>query len=303
LVADKHYVPSKFFITLDSSTNKSSTTQYTNIGDRIDKVDGMGSYIGHYNKTPSQDINNRLIPKHLKTKFTKYARIYEFRSKLRKKETLYRTLNTLKRVSTKLELSDSTKKRAAYIYRKSLSQLNKDELPSHFVIMTACLLIAIRERNEPKTLQELIKIVKADGHIILSGKLMKCVEHLKKLKGVKLITRKSKEYIPRLISTVVGHPKVIEKLKKRGWDLEDYRQQLRRTAFQLLDKPTKKQTGKHPYVFAVAVIYASDIKLASDHKKPHILTHKSLANICNVAEYSVRHHYKTAFKSLLKNLS
>jgi transcription initiation factor TFIIIB Brf1 subunit/transcription initiation factor TFIIB len=300
LVADTQYVPQDYIISVNTDKNELAK-QYVSPGERVDIIDGMGSYIGNFKGTKSRDYQGNLLPKDKELYFRKLNRIYNFRARIRHKESQYRVLKSLNHATTLLQLSDKTKQRAAYIYRKSLKHPNHKEVSTHPVLMTVALFLAIRERKEPVTLQEVITAFKQLGHRVPLNKVMRVLELLKKCPGIELMRRKSEDYIPRLVSKIVRHPEVISRIRRRLWKLSEYQVLLMRAANKLLEKITLEQRGgRHPYIFAASVLYAADLLIAKQLDRRSALTQKLLAKIVNVAEYSIRDHYCTLLKQYIK---
>ena len=300
LVADTQYVPQDYIISVHTEKNELAK-QYVSPGERVDIIDGMGSYIGNFKETKSRDHQGNLLPKEKELYFRKLNRIYNFRARIRHKESQYRVLKSLNHATNLLKLSDKTKQRAAYIYRKSLKRIDYKEISTHPVLMTVALFLAIRERREPVTLQEVVAAFRQLGHRIPLNKVMRSIEILKKSPGIELIRRKSEDYIPRLVSKIVRDPDVSVRLKRRFWTLSEYQSLLLNTSNTLLENISPEQRGgRHPYIFAASVLYGADLLIAKTSGRRPVLTQKLLAKIVNVAEYSIRDHYCTLLKPYIK---
>lgn len=300
LVSDTQYVPQDYIISLRKD-KKELAKQYVSPGERVDIIDGLGSYIGNNRDAGNRDHQGKLLSKEKELYFRRLNRIYNFRARIRHRESQYRVLKSLNRVITLLQLSDKTKQRAAYIYRKSLKQFDHKEISTHPVLMTVALFLAIRERREPVTLQEVVTAFRQLGHRIPLNKVMRITEILKKSPGIELIRRKSEDYIPRLVSKIIRHPDVSLRLQRKFWTLPDYRSLLMKTVKTLLEKISPEQRGgRHPYIFAASVLYGADLLIAKTTSRRPVLTQKLLAKIVNVAEYSIRDHYCTLLKPFVK---
>ncbi|MFX1465811.1 MAG: hypothetical protein ACFFA5_05005 [Promethearchaeota archaeon] len=300
LVADTQYVPQDYIISIFTD-KKEMAKQYVSPGERMDIVDGMGSYIGNHNEKNSRDHKGNHLSKEKDLYFRKLNRIYNFRARIRHKESQYRVLKSLNRAVSLLHLSDKIKQRAAYVYRTSLKHVSQNEILTHPVLMVASLFIAIREHRAPITLQEVIKAFGQLGHRIPPKKVIRGIELLKKSPGIELVQRKSEDYIPRLVSKVLKHPEVINRIKRRFWTLFEYQSHILKAAHILLQEITTEQRGgRHPYIFATSILYGADILIAKQFERRSVLTQKLLAKIANVAEYSIRDHYCTLLKKYVK---
>ncbi|MFX1465049.1 MAG: hypothetical protein ACFFA5_01065 [Promethearchaeota archaeon] len=300
LVTDTQYVPQDYIISVRTDRNELSK-QYVSPGHRIDIIDGIGSFIGNFKEKNTRDHQGNLLSKEKELYFRKLNRIYNFRARIRHKESQYRVLKSLNRAVNLLQLSDKTKQRAAYIYRKSLKNDDHKEVSTHPVLVVAALFIAIREMRVPVTLQEVVTAFRQLGHRIPINKVMRIIEMLKKSPGIELKRRTSEDYIPRLVSKIVRHSEVALRIKRRLWSPSEYQTYLLKTAKMLLESITTEQRGgRHPYIFAASVLYGADLLIAKQSKRRSVLTQKLLAKIANVAEYSVRDHYCTLLKKYVK---
>jgi len=299
----KHYVDSSYLITIEGSSG-CDARQYVGLGSRSDVVGGLGSCIGRGKGGYETDYNKVPISKETATRMRHLDRIYNFRARIREKESEYRVLKSLNRTVALLQVSQETKKRAAYIYRKGVKILDKNEITTHPVCMTGALFISVREYDEPITLQEIARTFEELGHRVPVKSVLKVVENLKRLPGVKLKTRRSEAYIPRLVSKIVRHPEVVERLKKRRLSASGYQEQLKHHALALLERISREERGgRHPFVFAVSSVYAADLLLEEILGRKHLLTQKMLARITEVAQYSIRDHNTTLFKKCISELS
>ncbi|MFX0126434.1 MAG: hypothetical protein ACFFAE_22645, partial [Candidatus Hodarchaeota archaeon] len=78
-----------------------------------------------------------------------------------------------------------------------------------------------------------------------------------------------------------------------------------------LNFPKTNRGGRNPFILAASIIIASDILLARQVLFPHcylrsskrgILTQKHLANLLNIAEFTLREHYLLLAKPLLESM-
>jgi transcription initiation factor TFIIIB Brf1 subunit/transcription initiation factor TFIIB len=58
--------------------------------------------------------------------------------------------------------------------------------------------------------------------------------------------------------------------------------------------------GRSPYAFAVSTVYAAEKLLAKSERRKSVITQKLLAEITGVAEYTIREHFCTVLKKLVK---
>jgi len=274
-------------------------------GKRVHIVDGLGSYIGYHNDGYFHDGKGSILPSKEQYKFRKLKRKYNLRIKIGNHETDYRSLMSLNRVSGYLGISDGVKKRAAYLYKivttaESNKKINK--ISNHIVLIALCLMVSIRESasNAPIRLSEIVNIFKDLGHRVSGKSIVKLAQILPAELGVSLKIRKSEDYLQRITSSIVENLEVCERLKQLEIDKKEYENKLLQLSREILSETNlRARGGRNPYIFAVSVVYCADRIIGKIGTHRQILTQKALADICNVAEYSIRDHHRTVLKEKL----
>ena len=291
-------------------SEKSSTQipwdQELSPGKRVHIVDGLGSYIGYHNDGYFHDGKGTTLSSKNQFKFRKLKRRYNLRIKIGNHETDYRSLMSLNRVSAFLDISDNVKKRAAYLYKvvTSAESSNKiEKISNHIVLVALCLMVAIRESasNAPIRLSEIISIFKDLGHRVSGKSIVKLAQSLPVELGVSLKIRKSEDYLQRIVSSIIEDVRIFPRLKNIELTKIEYEQKLLHLSRDILAETNlKTRGGRNPYIFAVSVVYCADRIIGKIGGHRQILTQKSLASICDVAEYSIRDHHRTVLKDKLK---
>ncbi|MFX1537341.1 MAG: hypothetical protein ACFFDI_24295 [Promethearchaeota archaeon] len=275
-------------------------------GKRVHIIDGLGSYIGYHNDGFFQDGKGSSLSSENQYKFSKLKRQYNLRIKIGNHETDYRSLISLNRACAILGLSDNVKKRAAYLYRvvTSAERSNTiEKISNHIVLVALCLLVAIRESasNAPVRLSEMVKVFKDLGHRVSGKSIVKLAQILPAELGVSLKTRRSEEYLQRIVSSILERKKVLIRLESIGLDSREYENKLLQYSRELLrELNLRARGGRNPYIFAVSVVYCADRIIGKLGNHRQVLTQKTLAVICDVAEYSIRDHHRTVLKNKLK---
>ena len=275
-------------------------------GKRVHIVDGLGSYIGYHNDGFFHDGKGTLLSTKNQYKFRKLKRKYNLRIKISNYETDYRSLMSLNRVISFLSLSENIRKRAAYLYKIVTSSEKKkkiDKISNHIVLVALCLMVAIRESasNAPIRMNEIINIFKDLGHRVSGKAIVKLAQSLPSELDISLKVRKSEDYLHRIISNITQNPEVFERLKSYQLDKREYENKLAQFSREILNETNiRTRGGRNPYIFAVSVVYCADRMIGKIRNHRQILTQKSLANICDVAEYSIRDHHRTVLKEKLK---
>jgi hypothetical protein len=114
------------------------------------------------------------------------------------------------------------------------------------------------------------------------------------------VKRMSEDYLPRIISQTVNHPTIRLRLRRAGLSRQEYQSHLVRHSNQLLSRiDARDRGGRNPFIFAVAVVYSSDLLMAKSAKRRPILTQRLISRATSAAEYSVRDHYAKLLKGHL----
>lgn len=274
-------------------------------GKRVHIVDGLGSYIGYHNDGYFHDGKGSTLPSKEQYKFRKLKRKYNLRIKIGNHETDYRSLMSLNRVSGYLGISDGVKKRAAYLYKIVTSAENSkkiNKISNHIVLVALCLMVSIRESasNAPIRLSEIVNIFKDLGHRVSGKSIVKLAQMLPSELGISLKIRKSEDYLQRITSSIIENLDVCERLKQLEINKKKYENKLIQLSREILcETNLRARGGRNPYIFAVSVVYCADRIIGKIGAHRQILTQKALADICNVAEYSIRDHHRTVLKEKL----
>ncbi|NHJ46868.1 MAG: hypothetical protein FK733_03680 [Asgard group archaeon] len=271
-------------------------------GKRVHIVDGLGSYIGYHNDGFFHDVKGATLSSKDQYKYRKLKRKYNLRIKIGNHETDYRSLMSLNRVTSFLGLSDNVRKRAAYLYKVVTTAENSgktDKISNHIVLVALCLMVAVRESasNAPIRLSEIVGMFKDLGHRVSGKSIVKMAQTLPTELGISLRIRKSEDYLQRIVSSILENSDVKIRLKELNFTAIEYENKLLQFSREILSETNlKTRGGRNPYIFAVSVIYCADRIIGKIRNHRQVLTQKTLANICEVAEYSIRDHHRTVLK-------
>ncbi|MFW9923481.1 MAG: hypothetical protein ACFFDW_09390 [Candidatus Thorarchaeota archaeon] len=289
-----------------NSDNQISWDHEMSPGKRVHIVDGLGSYIGYHNDGFFQDGKGSSLSSKNQYKFRKLKRRYNLRIKIGNHETDYRSLMSLNRVASYLDVSDSVRKRAAYLYKivTNAERINKvEKISNHIVLVALCLMVAIRESasNAPIRLSEIISIFKDLGHRVSGKAIVKLAQSIPPELNISLKVRKSEDYLQRIVSAIIENYDIRERLTNVETEINDYEQKLLSLSREIFNETNlRTRGGRNPYIFAVSVVYCADRIIGKMNNRRQILTQKTLAEICDVAEYSIRDHHRTVLKDKFK---
>jgi transcription initiation factor TFIIB len=183
-----------------------------------------------------KDVNGVALSTDQRTRMKKMRRWDEISKGNRSyHRNLANAFSLLLRIKNKLSLSDPLTEKAAYYYRKTVDlKIIKGRSIKGFVV--ACLYIACREMNNPRSIEEISRAIDTDR--IFAGK---CYRFLIKRLKIKLPEIDARFNLSRIAS----NSGVSEKTLRRAADLMAV----------IKDNPISY--GKEPNALAVAVLYAA----------------------------------------------
>lgn len=302
LVLERQVVSSPYQMYKEEERASSHAKSYVALGQRAVMVGGMGSFIDYQASRFFHDRTGRPLTPRSQRLFRRLKFDYNLRLRIAKRETTYRALRSLSRVAELLSLPESIKDRAAYYYQKMDKNLENSDITSHLTLMAYGLMLAVREskENAPITLQEIADAFKKLGHRVTSRSIIRQALSVKKKLPLSPVKRRSEDYLQRIISQTVRHSTVRLRLRRVGLPVQKYQSMLLKHANHLFGKiSVKERGGRNPFIFAVAVVYSSDLLIAKLAKRRPILTQRLISKATNAAEYSVRDHYAKLLKKHL----
>jgi transcription initiation factor TFIIIB Brf1 subunit/transcription initiation factor TFIIB len=297
LVLDRLFISSKYQMNENEEFSSNENSRYVALGERMNMVDGLGSYIGFQNSSNFNDKYGRPLKGKKQILFKRLKYRYDLRARINDKETDYRILNILNRIVNMLNLTNNVRDQAAYYYRKITKNTEKDDITNHVILIATCIFLAVREfnKNAPVTIQEIADTFQKLNYRVSARTILREIVNVKPIVGDLFThqTRKSEDYINRIISSVINSNTVIDRLKKRDIDIQKYQMYLKNKSKKLLNHiKLENRGGRNPFIFSVAVIYSADQIYRKKLGKRAILTQKILADITECAEYSIRDHYR-----------
>ena len=299
LVLERQVVSSPYQMYEEEGSSSSHSKSYVALGQRAVMVGGMGSFIDYQASRFFHDKTGRPLTPRSQRLFRRLKFDYNLRLRIAKRETTYRALRSLSRVAELLSLAESIKDRAAYYYQKMDKNLDNTDITSHLILMAYGLMLAVREskENAPITLQEIADAFQKLGHRVTSRSIIRQALSVKKKLPLSPVKRMSEDYLPRIISQTVNHPTIRLRLRRAGLSRQEYQSHLVRHSNQLLSRiDARDRGGRNPFIFAVAVVYSSDLLMAKSAKRRPILTQRLISRATSAAEYSVRDHYAKLLK-------
>lgn len=283
----------------DSIKNNNLCKQYVALGNRMDYIGGLGSYIGHEKSKYLKDKYGKLISPDEQRLFRRLKKNYSQFLRIKNHETEYRIFNILNKVAQYLNLNKNIKHNAAYYYKKIIK--NENRIINNISLIAFCIFFAVRRENHnaPITIKEIAKIFQNFGHRVNPRLILRDGLRYKKYLMFKAKPHKSEDYLNRLIDQVMSHNNLIERLVKKeaNWTKNEFQNKLTNKAIEILkDLTTWKRGGRNPFILTGAIIYLADKLIAKEYKKKPVLTQKIISEATDIAEYSIRDHYVNLLK-------
>lgn len=300
IVIDEIFVDSSYIISA-KNTSQLRNSQYVQPGNQIEKSNCLGSFIGYRNPTIMLDSKNIPVPPKNQELYKRLKNKYDVRFRIKNYETESRILKILQDISQILKLNQNVTKNAAYFYKKI--RKNEAAIKNHVSLIAFCIFYSIRieNRNAPITLIEIARVFQSLGHHVTPQLILKNGSFYKKHIKYAAIPKKSEDYLERLISSIITHPDLFLRIKKKTKlkSLEHYKSLLQSITLELLTKLSEKvRGGRNPFILMGALIYCADKLLAKRISAKAVLTQKIASEATGIAEYSIRDHYVTLLKSL-----
>ncbi|MFX0210895.1 MAG: hypothetical protein ACFFDT_33255 [Candidatus Hodarchaeota archaeon] len=282
-----------------SERDEEETGAFSYYGERSHIVDGMGSFISYYGVKTLRDARGKRLSRSNEQKFLRLKRINDLQLHTMNRESDYRALMVLNRMTSSFQLTKQIRGRAAYLLRVMTPFVDKSPGLNRIILVATALYISMREspKGNPITLTELAEGFKKQGHRISKKLIIRALWTLRpKLSRTLDFTKilsKSQDYIATVLHKLQATEKIKNRIIARKIDEQKYYQLLFKVTRDLLLRiPYQVRGGRNPFIFTVSAVYAAD-HIVSKRKlniRP-VLSQKVIAEAANVAEYSVRDHF------------
>jgi len=300
LVLSKEFVSPSYKINPQDSVEQSNSGRhFVALGDRLNIVDGLGSYMGFQFSSYFHDKNGTPLSSKKQALFKRLKYRYDLRARIDKQETDYRTLMTLNRICSMLEpINANIKNRAAYIYQKFSKNLMKGEFYNHLNLIAVCIYLAVKEskNTSPLTIKEIANAFQKLNHRVTTKSIIRTALKIKpKFKDLfqSHKTNKSEDYLSKIINKIISTPEIKKRLSKvQKTEFEYEKALLNQSRLILQQISDEERGGRNPYILAVATVYASDQMISKPWGIRPVLNQHLLSIITETAEYSVRDHWR-----------
>jgi transcription initiation factor TFIIIB Brf1 subunit/transcription initiation factor TFIIB len=287
-------------------------SHYASISEKPSGMKTLGTFVGSYRKKFLSDSQGTLLKIPAKRQYKRLKSLNDIYLHFNGRQREYRGYYLLNSICSALQITDTTKADALFLFQKVQSHLIKQL--KLFSIIMGSLYLAIRSRRENIELARIVSTVRNQGYSILGKDIIKAASLIRQHARVRVSYVKSEEYLDNIICRLQRDSYIYRKQRKRtNCENNEYFHWLKLVAKKLLSKfPQSDRGGRNPFILAAAILIASDIMLARKEAFPQcykkksrrgILTQKYIAKILNVAEFTLREHFLLLAKPLMEEES
>jgi transcription initiation factor TFIIIB Brf1 subunit/transcription initiation factor TFIIB len=290
------------------NTEGSYKNQYNSISDRPSSMKSLGTFLGTYRKRNLMDVTGSALSTEKKLQYRRLKSVNDIYLHFSGRQREYRGYSLLTRVCSTLEITDTTKADALYLFKKVHLPLRKEVKLSGLIM--GSIYLAIRTRKENIELNRLTKAVQDNGYSMRGKQIIRAASLIRKHAKIRVQYVKSEEYLENIIGRIQKDYCVRNEVMKKIAIKKEYYHCLKVVARQLLKQfPIVKRGGRNPFILAAAMINAADIILARHKMFPQcylnqrrrgVLTQKKLSEILDIAEFTLREHYLLLAKPLVE---
>ncbi|MCP6718692.1 MAG: hypothetical protein KJI71_00485 [Patescibacteria group bacterium] len=300
LVINPTYKKSSF-IHNNSEIKDGLSKQFVALGKRPDFVGGLGTFMDYENTKYIKDKCGKLLRPNGQKLFRRLKKNYDQLSRIKGRETEYRVFNILNKVALALNLNSNIRNNSAYYFQKIIN--SGEKIINNISLIAFSIFYAIRKEyhNAPITIRELSKTFQELGHRVNPRLILRDGMRYRHLIHKETAHHKSEDYLTRLLSEVINHKCIEERLKKKKslWTKQEYLCKLTKTCRIVLKNLTQWQRGgRHPFILAGATIYLADKLVAKEFGTKAVLTQSVISEATKIAEYSIRDHYVNLLKPI-----
>lgn len=257
-----------------------------------------GSLIGFEGGLGSLGYAGKRLGPKLEARFLRLQRLQRLQPRMGRAESFVEGERTLLRACAYLGLPSLMLSRALHLYRRALRSL-EGQAPSRLTIPTlaaACLTIALSSWGRGAvTSREVIKAFKELGHRVSFSSLSRVTPWVKRALSLRVPPKHPSTYLPFIVE---------EALARRGGASAEVKADVLRIARRLLDRlPQRAVGGRAPRIMAAAAVYGAAKVVERRLKARGLVTQKTLSEVVDAAEYSIRAHYSKLFKPLLEEVA
>jgi len=288
---------------------KSYGSQYASISERPASIKTLGTYVGTYRQSLLADIKGSPLKISAKRKFRRLKSLNDIYLHFSGRQREYRGYNLLSTICSVLQITDATKADALFLFQRIHPHLQREIKLSRIVF--GSIYLSLRSRKENIELSRLVSTAQTQGYAVRGKDIIKSASLIRQHARIRVCHVKSEEYLDNILCRLQRDNKILKKLEKKVvLDKNQYFYYLKLTSKKILSRfPSFDRGGRNPFILAAAVIIASDILLAQKNifsncykkrSKRGVLTQKYIAELLDIAEFTLREHFLLLIKPLIE---
>ena len=282
--------------------------QYASISERPTNIKSLGTYVGTYQQFLLVDIKGSPLKISAKKQFRRLKSLNDIYLHFSGRQREYRGYKLLSAICSILQITNATKADALFLFQRIHPHLQREIKLSRMVF--GSIYLSLRSRKENIELSRLVSTAQSQGYVIKGKDIIKAASLIRQHARIRVCYVKSEEYLDNILCRLQRDNKILRRLEKKvDLDKNQYFQFLKLTSKKLLSRfPPFDRGGRNPFILAAAVIIASDILLAQKKIFPHcyrkrskrgVLTQKYIAEMLDIAEFTLREHFLLLIKPLI----
>ena len=293
-----------------SKEEEMTNGQYVALSEHPSRLKSLGSFMGSYGKRYLHDSRGMNLVSEKNNKFRRLKVINDVYLPFREEQRLYRSFKILSEYSAALQLTETTKSDSLYLLKRC--GINDTKHQRITPIVLACIYLVIRNRKENIELSKIVKIARSKGDNIKGKDIIRIASRIRSLSKLKITPVKPESYVENILSKLRNDIETVKLLNHKINDLERYFRAIRLVSRRiLLEFPNHLRGGRNPFVFACAVVVASDNLLArkvfftdcyKNKTRRGSITQKRISEIMNIAEFTLREHYLMLVKPKMEKI-
>ena len=228
-------------------------------------------------------------------------------------ETLSRNIRFIYRFCGMNDLSPEIRNRIVFLF-KTIYKASKEEkinkITNHTTLVVFCILVAVREYNQPLSFKEIISFTKSQGRRFETSNLTTlALEYREKLR-ITIEGSTYRNYLPKILTDICTLECLLENLTLNNITVSEYQQSIEKMIHRLYKMIAKKKGGVNPQILTASLIFAADQILYCRKNKQlkfigHVrqfLTQKELSTVVIGCEYSIREQMRNLLRPAINQL-
>ncbi len=249
----------------------------------------IGGVIGSPRDTAFRDAEGEPLPDDVQARFTRLKTLDEIKERINRAEAENRSLRLLHNASKLLTLNQRTLEESRNLFKMIVSDSQETANYPLFAAVSILFSVHSHKTESNESLDDIVSAFGHCGHRISVRSLVREALRLRTRLTQVPPVRKPEDYLDRVLSVLMSSSRVVKKVRKRGWEVQSYEQELRDRASDILNMiQASKRLTSNPFVVTAASTYAADRIIAEENQKRPVLTQRLISSVTEIAEHSIR---------------